>query len=164
MKAAKKKNIDEFLKERKTLDFPSNEAKPSDARQTLLISILSPFESWGPEKIILIFKFIWENRTETLKTFKSKYVPEELVVLIDTGLIRKGDLLFFSKDKSYVLKLPFTLMRLHRFLENHFSQITNSHIKISYLAFDYFILHYFFHKKLNLNKLKEKLKCSFSQL
>lgn len=148
----RQKRLGEYLKERKAFDF-SFSLPPSDSRQTLWISILSPFESWDAQKTRLTFKFIWENKIETLEELKQAYIPEELEYPIQLKYLRKEDLLFFSRDKPKRLKLSFKLLRLHKYLENYFSQKSEFPIQISYLAIDYFSI-YILHKELSFSQLK----------
>ncbi|AFL83165.1 hypothetical protein Belba_0507 [Belliella baltica DSM 15883] len=148
----KQKRLGEFLKERKAFDF-SFSLPPSDSRQTLWISILSPFESWDAQRTRLTFKFLWENKIETLKELKLAYIPEDLEYPLQHDYIRKDDLLFCSENKPKRLKFSFKLLKLHRYLEKYFSQKSEFPIHISYLAIDYFSI-YTLHRELSFSQLK----------
>lgn len=147
--------INEFLKGREKLDFPQLDLAASDARQTLVLSVLDSFGGCGYIKTRLVFKFHWGKKLKSIASLKSVYVPEELHRFIDSGLMKRDELLFFSKDKPYFLKLAFNLIKLHQYLEFHFSQKFDFPINISCMAMDYFS-QYVFYKKLNYARLKQE--------
>lgn len=147
--------INGFLKGREKLDFPQLDLAASDARQTLVLSVLDSFGDCNYLKTSLIFRFLWGKKLKSIAALKAVYVPEELHRFMDSDLIRRDELLFFSKDKPYFLKLAFNLIKLHQYLEDHFSQKSGFPISISCMAMDYFS-QYVFYRKLNYAKLKQE--------
>ncbi|WP_198669836.1 hypothetical protein [Cognataquiflexum aquatile] len=152
--------IEEFLRDRKSLDISLFEFAPSDARGSLVISFLDVFSDCDFNRTRLVLKYLWFNQIGDIEALKKKFIPEELIPILQLKYILKKELIFFSKDKPYHITLAFDLIRAKTSLEEFALLQTGVLLSINFRAIDYFAC-YIFNKKSNFSNLIQEMKDFF---
>lgn len=144
--------MEDFLINRKTLDFSFFELAPSDAQGSLVISFLDSFGDCDFVKTRLILQFLLHKKILDLTDLRNRFIPEELVSILKLGYIQSNELVFFSKDIPHQIGLAFDLVSAKVKLELIASKQTGMEVRITFGALDYFLTH-IFHKRLGFSKL-----------
>lgn len=152
-----------FLEERKELDFSFLGTAPIDARGGLLISYLDSFSWLDHETTGMILKQLWERPFDDFETFRVNFVPEVLNLLIQKQLLKKEDLIFFSKDEVPKIKMAFDLIKIVPIIEERGSDLLGFPIRMSFSALQYFQI-YIAHKNLSHEELIKQALAFFDPL
>ncbi len=140
--------VEEFLSERKMLDFSYFEINPSDARGSLVISFLDSFGESDFVRTRLMFQFLWNNTERNMALIRRNYVPEDIQAFLEKGHLRRDELVFFSKNEPTQILLAIELQKVTQVLEEKGTRIIGIPVKLTRNAMEYFLA-YIFYKKLS---------------
>jgi len=146
--------VEEFLSERKMLDFSYFEISPSDARGSLVISFLDSFGESDFVRTRLMFQFLWEKTERNMALIRSNFIPEEAHQFLEKGHLRRDELVFFSKNEPTQILLAIELQKVTQQLEEKGTRIIGTPVKLTRNAMEYFLA-YIFYKKLSSLQLHQ---------
>jgi hypothetical protein len=144
--------VEEFLRERKMLDFSYFEINPSDARGSLVISFLDSFGESDFVRTRLMFQFLWDNTERNMALIRRNYVPEEVQPFLEKGHLRRDELVFFSKNEPTQILLAIELQKVTQALEEKGTRMIGIPVKLTRNAMEYFLA-YIFYKRLSNTQL-----------